>query len=352
MSTSEVDATALAIQRARALCDLRRFGDAVQTLTAILGREPQNPYAWCLMARAQLGAGHSDAALQAARNASSLGPEEEWPHRLASLALYQLGDYPQAADAAKEAVRLAPHHWAAHVRLAYALARIKGRSKEANAAAKRGLELAPHEPDAHMAAGAVAVAARRREEAAAAFRRALEIDPQNAAAHNELARLNLRRRPLLTMGSGLLADAARGFATAVRTDPRADVSRRNLDVVLRLFLGRTAYFIFLDAALAARAGANTTAAPGRILPILLLAIPAAFAVRFVIQLPPSVRPYLARWLGDRWIAVAAALEALATATVIVSCLVTQTARPPLVAAGALMALSTRIILWLQARRAG
>ena len=45
---------------------------------------------------------------------------------------------------------------------------------------------------------------------------------------------------------------ATGFASAVRVDPRAEVSRRNLDVVLRSFLSRVAYLIFLDAFVVSR----------------------------------------------------------------------------------------------------
>ena len=80
-----------AVERATMLCDLGRFGDAVPAVGLAIAQDPRNPGAWCLMARAQLGNDRASAALKAAQAAGSLAPDHEWPHRLASSALSQLG---------------------------------------------------------------------------------------------------------------------------------------------------------------------------------------------------------------------------------------------------------------------
>src|SRR5207302_1034027 len=103
--------------------------------------------------------------------------------------------------------------------------------------------LAPHEADTHLALGGAAAAVGKRADAEAAFQRALSIDPQNTVAHNELARLQLRKSSISRPGA--LGEAAASFATAVRSDPRADVSRRNFELVIRVFLSRVSYLVFL-----------------------------------------------------------------------------------------------------------
>ena len=70
------------------------------------------------MARAQLGQDRPRAALQAARAAASLACDQEWPRRLESMALVHLGRDEEAADAAQDAVRLAPNRWYGHAQLA------------------------------------------------------------------------------------------------------------------------------------------------------------------------------------------------------------------------------------------
>jgi tetratricopeptide (TPR) repeat protein len=196
------------LERAQHLCELYRFPDAATLLSEIIAGEPRHAHAWCLMARAQLGQDRPRAALQAARAAGSLAPDQEWPRRLESMALVHLERDDEAADAAEHAVRLAPDRWYGHAQLAHALSHLKRRLDDARAAADQSLILGPHEAGAHIASGAVAAADGRRADAIVAFTSALDIDPQNSVAHAELAVLRVSRRKL-GRPSGRIRDLGR-----------------------------------------------------------------------------------------------------------------------------------------------
>lgn len=307
-----------AVERAEALIAAGRHAEAATQLARLLASEPQNVYGWCVLARAHLGQRDHGAALEAASRAAAIAPDLEWPHRLASIALIGLGKTRRAVEEAREAVRLAPHEWRTHVQYAEASMR-HGDLSTASAAATEAVRLGPNEPPAHMIVGAIAVRANRRADAAAAFRRVLALDPDNSAAHHELARLNLRRRLVGNLSPGRLARAGGGFSDALRADPRSEASRRSLNVVLRVFLQILAYFIFLDAWFADVFGVSSTGWP-RLLPLLVLALPAAYAFRFVAGLPRPVRPLLWRAAVRDGTWGATAVEAVAVAALVLSAL--------------------------------
>jgi Flp pilus assembly protein TadD len=175
------------IGRARTLCELGRFAEAVPAVAAVIAAAPRDADAWCLMAEAQLGSERPAAALEAARAAAKIDPARAEPHRLASLALARLGREDESADSALQATQCEPGSWQAQARLAHALTTFRNRLGEARRAAERALALNSDDPGPHMAVGAVALAAGRRAEAAAAFCAALSVDPQCSEAHNQLA---------------------------------------------------------------------------------------------------------------------------------------------------------------------
>lgn len=177
------------LERAQTLCDLARFTDAVGVVSQAVTQNPRDPTAWCVMARAQLGAARPKAALHAARAAISLETKIALAHRLASSALSDLGRHEEAVTEAEEATRCAPTAWQGYARLAHCLAGFRDRLPEAQAAADKALSFMPDDPGPHMAVGAVALAAGRRDDAKAAFCAALAIDPQCGDAHSKLAAL-------------------------------------------------------------------------------------------------------------------------------------------------------------------
>lgn len=336
------------LARAEALCELRRYDEALALLTRAVAGDPDNVHAWCLTAQAHLGLDRHREAVKAAETAIALAPEDEWPHRIASVALEGLGNYVQATKAAEEAVRLAPDAWQTHVQLAQAASRA-WRLDLARDASDRALLLAPEEVAVHLAVGAVASAAGHPKEAESHFRRALAMEPDNAFAHNELARLHLKNAHGANPAG--LARAAAGFATAVRSDPRAAVSRRNLELVVREFLRRVAYGVWIGTYLVSRLFRIISPSVGRIVALVLLGILVLFVWGFVGRLTADLRQFLLRELLGRRLRLLAGLEVLAILCLIAGLSTSASTRLGLIVAAPVTALIARLLLWRDARAA-
>jgi Flp pilus assembly protein TadD len=339
---SDGDGVLASQARASTLCDLGRFADAVQLMQTVVASQSQDGHAWCLLARAQLGSADFAAALRSAQTGVALSPDDEWPHRLRSIALLNLDRPEEAVIAAAIATRLAPHEWQTHRSHADALTHTGKNPSESIEAAKRAVALAPHEPGAFFSLGAAAAAAGRREQARDAFEQVLMLDPQHSGAHNELARLHLNRR--LPTGPKHLAAAVSGFATAVRTDPGGAVARRNLDLILRSFLSRLAYLIFVAAFAANQLHRDSNSIVVRALPVAFLTIPAYFAARFLRRLSPPLRLHVRSVMTGRSLALATAAEGLAVVSLAGTVLATAGARPPLAFVAVVSALIGRLLL--------
>jgi len=226
------------LARASAMLDVRRFREASELLARVVSAEPESSRAWCLMARAHLGADRYADAVTAARRAVALDPADEWPHRLASNALVHLGKFAEALRAAREACKLAPSYWQTHVCVAQA-ALAAQRFDVATGAATRARGLAPNEPDVHFLSGKVSLARGDLAEAREHQERALALDPAHSGAMNELGRIRLRRHDT--------AGAIRHFISAARATPDERIYSRNIDVVLLRTVSRTIYLFTLIA---------------------------------------------------------------------------------------------------------
>jgi Flp pilus assembly protein TadD len=290
------------VDRAALLIDLHRAGEAVDLLHRVVAAAPESQRAWCELARAELSRGCPDAAVRAVDRALALGPQEEWPHRLASIALGRLGSPEEALRAARAAVRLAPYTWQGQVRLAEALDRHpwagwpgQPMREEAWRAACQAVELAPLEPDPHSTVGHLLLRGAEPGRAESAFREALRLDPTNARALNGLGLANLRRGRLIT--------AAADFGAAAAADPHEDVARRNISAAAwnatqYLLVGLLADLLIvvvstdtLRSPVAGRIGAVTAAA--------WLVGPGVVAWR---RVPRRMRGYLVRLpRQDRWL---------------------------------------------------
>ncbi len=105
------------LARASAMLDVRRFDEAAELLSRVVAAEPESSRAWCLMARARLGADRYTEAVTAANRAVALDPADEWPHRLASNVHFLSGkvslarsDLTDAREHQERALALDPAH--------------------------------------------------------------------------------------------------------------------------------------------------------------------------------------------------------------------------------------------------
>jgi Flp pilus assembly protein TadD len=226
------------LARASAMLDLRRFDEAAELLARVVAAEPESSRAWCLLARAHLGADRFAEAVEVANRAVALDPSDEWPHRLASNALVHLGNYPDAQRAAGAACGLAPSYWQTHVCVAQAALAAQRLDAAADAAA-RARALAPTEPDVHFLSGKVSLARGDLAGAREHQERALALDPAHSGAMNELGRIRLRRHDA--------AGAVRHFINAARATPDERIYSRNIDVVILRTVSRTIYIFTLIA---------------------------------------------------------------------------------------------------------
>ncbi|OLF16815.1 tetratricopeptide repeat protein [Actinophytocola xanthii] len=203
--------------RAELLTAQGRPLSAIAVLVPVLEEFPEHPAAWCRLAAAHLDAGDPGESLAAAKRAIMLG-ERSWAHRLASLALVELGRYDEAVVSAREAVRRDEGDWRSHVALAEALAR--DTPLDAVNAARAAVALAPDEPRAREVLGDAAVLAHDWRVAEGAYREARRLDPENDDVRAKLARLDRRpaqdpRRPERTVRSRRAGRFGRGERVAL-----------------------------------------------------------------------------------------------------------------------------------------
>jgi Flp pilus assembly protein TadD len=282
------------------MLDLGRYDEASTLLARLVSTEPDSGRAWCLFARAHLGADRYAEAVEAANRAAAIEPGEEWPHRLASNALMHLGNHAEALRAAAESRRLAPGYWQTHVCVAQA-ALAAGYLGVADSSASEARRLAPTEPDVHFLSGKVSLARGELAAARSHQERALALDPAHSGAMNELGRIRLRRHDT--------AGAIRHFISAARTTPAERIYSRNIEVVILRGVSRMIYLFTLFAlvliwipAVVHLSRFPFTAGLG-LLAVLMLA---CFGV-FVARMPREARLLVRRTLRTRRVVQALAL---------------------------------------------
>jgi tetratricopeptide (TPR) repeat protein len=214
--------TTARIERARYLIDLRRWDEALSELGAVLAVEPDSLTGLCLRAQCQIGSAQPDAACETAELAMALAPDDEWPHRIRSVALGMLGRHEEAVAEARETVRLDPDA-TSFLRLAKSLW-VTGELDEAQDAIDRALTLDPEWSRAHRLAGDIAESQGNLDKAREAYERALELDPEDAEPLQDLARLANNQMQL---------DAAlRHGKASLALDPHDPQTREYLDVMV------------------------------------------------------------------------------------------------------------------------
>jgi uncharacterized membrane protein (DUF485 family) len=114
--------------------------------------------------------------------------------------------------------------------------------------------------------------------------------------------------------------------------------------VLRSFLARASYLIFLAAALPAHFRLNSTSLPDRALPVALLTVPAYFATRFIRRLSPQLRNHLQGLVTSPRFGYAATAEFLAATALVASSIAPSEARHSLALLAVATALTGRLLL--------
>jgi tetratricopeptide (TPR) repeat protein len=334
-----------ALERVRILYDLRRFDEGSALARRTVATAPDYADAWCLLAQGLLAMDDDEAALDAARRGAAIAPEDEWPHRLRSLALSALDRNQEALSAACESVHCAPSRWQTHARVATTSASLN-LAEQAEAAAARAIELNPNECGAWCTAAKVASVRGDKDLAADRYRQALRLDPQSSQAHAGLAGVHLTRRGPNSIG---LAAAASGFATSVRTDPHDPLGRSTVEVVLRVFLARSALFIYVACYLMFRFSAHWNNGIARFTPVFVLVAPAIFVARFLAHLSRDVRAHFLRTIRRGVVAIGAVAALLAAAIVIVGAFLAESSRRPAAVVALVCGLCARLVLFLDLR---
>ena len=277
-----------ALARAELLISLGRHDEALSTLAPTLREEPDNSYALCLAAQANLQLDRPEAARRAAEAAIKADPSSEWPFRLMSIALRESGDSAEAVEMAMRSVKMEPNLWEPRAILAIALSELKASRHRAKRVAESAVSIAPQEPQAHFVVGLVADRLGRQGDAENAYRRALKLNPQHAAARNNLSVILSRR--------GDYIGAARGFTEAAVVDPRLSIARRNVDFVVVRMIQR-AQLVVLFATFAAIAGPRLLGLDSRLVSMFAAATGLGLIVWSVLRFRSSTPRRLHRYLA-------------------------------------------------------
>jgi tetratricopeptide (TPR) repeat protein len=221
------------LRRADALIDVNRPQDALRIVSAVIATAPDTFKAYCLAARCHSMAGDHAMMLAAADRAVFHGPNNEWGHRLRSMALRGLGRYEEAVAAATTAVRIAPQVWQPYINLTEALLKFSDphRRKLAYDAANRAVAIAPNTPSTHVTLGRVYASIGERDAALGCYERALALNPADPTAHTNLAILDLNR--------GRLRRAGHNLRTVAASNPGVDTYANNVGVAADHWYART-----------------------------------------------------------------------------------------------------------------
>ncbi|MFE0047290.1 tetratricopeptide repeat protein [Streptomyces albireticuli] len=297
------DTTHPVVARAMALMEVDRCTQAQEILSGHLATFPEDVRAWERLSVCRFQARDWTGAVRAADEALGLNPEFVDAHLRRSEAFRVCGWTKQAVEAAREAVRLLPEDPAPHIVLSHALHKLPEKEglQEAYEAALEAIRLEPERVSAHFALYAAAYDMGRKDIAAQAMHQVLSFDPGDAEALSNLAALRTEDP------NGDLFAATEDLAVALSLKPDSRHARHNLDAVARKMMKQARWPALASLVIAmATAVAGDTAPEGQGLgpsiplgaqAVGLGAIAAMWAYCVLLtlrKLPRSVRGYLLR----------------------------------------------------------
>ncbi|WP_180356970.1 tetratricopeptide repeat protein [Streptomyces sp. TLI_146] len=172
---------------------------------------------------ASLPAPEQDALLEGRRLTTRYHPNDARAHNNLGVVLTELGRFPQAEDALREAIRLDPNYAIAHDSLGWTLIKL-GRFPQAGVALREAIRLDPNDAIAHNNLGVVLTELGRFPQAEDALREAIRLDPNYATAHNDLG--------VVLTKLGRFPQAEDALREAIRLDPNDAIAHNNLGWVL------------------------------------------------------------------------------------------------------------------------
>jgi Flp pilus assembly protein TadD len=227
--TDSHDRAASLLAQVDALIGVNRFQEAVERAKEAAALAPEDPKSFCEWSRALQGQECFAEAAVMADEAIRLAPESPTAHYLRSKSLsgearsstppHRVALGHEAVRSAQQAVRLAPYDVNCHIALAQSLPLI-GDHLAAKSEVQEVIRLAPHSPAVWVTAGSVAIRSKSWGDAVSASQRALALDPDNYAALNNLG--------VALRGSGRKREGNAVLTQAARRNPNATTARRNL----------------------------------------------------------------------------------------------------------------------------
>ncbi|MDQ3713801.1 MAG: tetratricopeptide repeat protein [Acidobacteriota bacterium] len=226
------------LHKAEHLAEIERWREAVPLLIKVIAKNPQHFHANCLLSLCHYNLKDFQKGLEYAERAIAAEPEEEWGHRLRSVALTEQGRKKEALKSAEEAVRLEPSETSALQTLIYALLNC-GKNKRAEEIALKMRDFFPEMEMTFFALGNVYLQNGNSYEAERCFREALRLNPNSADARNNLGVALLRHsqaaenslfKPnnlsiLNTVGED---EIQQHFTEAVKLEPTNEAAAENL----------------------------------------------------------------------------------------------------------------------------
>ena len=165
-----------------------------------------------------------DAAIDAARAAIGLQPDDPMPHALLGMALRERGRLDEAITQYREAIRLGPNYVSPHINFGITLHRA-GRADDAIAQYLESIRLQPDYAEAHCRLGEVLRDAKHDLDGSiAAFRQALRLEPNDASIHFNLG---------IAFGiKGQYDDAISEYRAAIHQLPSSAEAHCNVGAIL------------------------------------------------------------------------------------------------------------------------
>ena len=171
---------------------------------------PDHPFAWKVLGTIYLGSGREPEAIEAYKRAVLLAPQDAESHNNFGISLKRMGRLREARRSYVRSIELNPDYAQAHNNLG-SIQKELGEVTEAELSCRRAIMLRPDYPEAHSNLGIVLHKLGRLDEAEQSCRYAIELAPCLAEANNNLG--------MVLLDLGRVVDAEEYFQKALLHKP-------------------------------------------------------------------------------------------------------------------------------------